>query len=85
MDVMTGVFLGGLLLGIAYSAVTGSSFSDVASLARSVKRLTRSPFLSVSVLRRIRRYNRRDFHPDCFDSSALIERWRKELFSEDGA
>lgn len=81
MDVMTGVFLGGLLFGTAYSALTGSSFSDIPSLARGLIRLPRSPFLSKSTRRRIRRYNRPDFHPDHFDSSAVIEHWRKELFA----
>ncbi len=51
---------------------------------RSVAGLRRSPFVGRDVLRRIRAYNRPGFHPDDIDASALVERWRGELFGEDG-
>jgi predicted metal-dependent hydrolase len=84
MDVITGVFLGGLLLGTLYSTALDPSARDLNRLAQSLARLPSSPFLSMAVVRRIREYNRSDFHPDDFDASALLDRWRTELFAADG-
>jgi predicted metal-dependent hydrolase len=57
---------------------------DVRRLARSLADLRHSPFLSRDVIRRIRDYNRVGFHPDDNDASALLERWRTELFGAEG-
>ncbi|HEX4863624.1 MAG TPA: wax ester/triacylglycerol synthase family O-acyltransferase [Acidimicrobiales bacterium] len=84
MDVITGVFLGGLLLGTVFSTALDPSARDLRRLLDSVARLPRSPFLSKDVVRRIREYNRPDFHPDDFDASPLLERWRAELFGGEG-
>ena len=54
-------------------------------LARSVAELRHSPFLSRTVIRRLRDYNRVGFHPDDNDATELLERWRTELFGEQGA
>lgn len=53
-------------------------------LARSIAALRHSPFLSGEVIRRIRDYNRVGFHPDDHDATALLDRWRAELFGADG-
>ncbi len=84
MDVITGVFLSGLVLGTIYSTALDPSARDMDRLLGSLGRLPSSPFLSMAVVRRIRDYNRSDFHPDDFDASALLERWRTELFGSDG-
>jgi predicted metal-dependent hydrolase len=52
---------------------------------RSLRRFARSPFASKELYRRIREYNRPDFHPDDRDTTALVEQWRDELFGEAGA
>ncbi len=54
-------------------------------LVRSVAALRFSPFLSPRVLRRLRAYNVRGFHPDDNDNAELLDRWRGELFGADGA
>jgi predicted metal-dependent hydrolase len=54
------------------------------TLLRSVAALRYSPFLSPKMLRRLRAYNKRGFHPDDNDNSALVARWRAELFGTDG-
>jgi uncharacterized protein len=54
MDVTTLVFLGGLALGSAYSAVSNSSARDLPSLFAGLVRLPRCPLLSAGVLRRVR-------------------------------
>ena len=83
MDATTGFFLGGLIMATLYSAVSAASPFDFVSYARSLLRLPSSPFLSPGVLRRLRLYNRSDFHPGLFDSSELIESWRARLFGSD--
>lgn len=54
-------------------------------LARSFAALRHSPFLTRTVLRRVRDYTERGFHPDDTDNTALLEHWTAELFGEHGA
>ncbi len=54
------------------------------TLVRSLWALRRSPFLGRDIVRKLRTYNKRGFHPDDWDASDLIERWRTELFGEQG-
>ena len=79
----------GFIFGIAGAAIL-SMFADRAALNprrvwRSFGALRQSPWLNGKVLRDIRAYNRRGFHPDDRDATALVERWRAELFGSDGA
>ena len=53
-------------------------------LLRSLRRIQRSPFLRRWVWRRLRDYNRPDFHPDDHDTDTLLEQWRTDLFGADG-
>jgi predicted metal-dependent hydrolase len=53
-------------------------------LLRSIGALRYSPFLSPKMVRRLRAYNKRGFHPDDNDNSQLVARWRAELFGADG-
>lgn len=53
-------------------------------LGRSIAELRHSPFLSRQVVRRLRDYNRVDFHPDDHDATELLDRWRAELFGAEG-
>lgn len=80
MDATTAVFVGGLIAGTAYSAVSSASPGDVFGLARGLLRFPLSPFVSPSVLKRLRLYNRFGFHPGLFDSGPLIDAWRTRLF-----
>jgi hypothetical protein len=43
-----------------------------------------SPWLRPEVRRRIRDYNRRDFHPDDHDNAELTAVWRDRLFGNEG-
>jgi len=54
------------------------------NLRKSWKRFRSSPVMSRQVWRRLRDYNRPDFHPDDHDSTELIARWREELFGQSG-
>ncbi len=51
---------------------------------RSLKKLPSSPWLTRAVRRRIRDYNRRDFHPDDNDNTELVAEWRAKLFGAEG-
>ncbi len=66
-------------------ALDGHSYRHPLRTARSIARLRRSPWLTKAVRRRIRDYNRRDFHPDDHDAAELLARWRDQLFGEAGA
>jgi hypothetical protein len=53
-------------------------------LLRSLAALRHNPFLDREMLEHVRAYNRRGFHPDDADATALVERWKVELFGDDG-
>ncbi len=53
-------------------------------LVRSLRRFLRSPVVSRTTWRQLKDYNRPDFHPDDSDTTELVERWRTELFGEQG-
>ena len=54
-------------------------------LFRSLAALRHSPLLSRAVVRRIRAYTKRGFHPDDTDNTALLEHWTATLFGEQGS
>ena len=55
------------------------------TLVRSLRRLRRSPFLSMALWRQLKDYDRPDFHPDDQDTDALVEEWRERLFGASGS
>ena len=84
MNAVSGVFLGGLLLGTVYSAVSSLSPRDLKAILNGLARLPSSPFFSTRVVRRLRRYNHKDFHPDEYDATEMLNRWRVDLFGPNG-
>jgi len=54
-------------------------------LVRSLLRLRDSPFLTRDMLDHVRAYHRPGFHPDDFDATELLDRWKAELFGTDGS
>ena len=54
-------------------------------LLRSLYRFSRSPIFTSDALRRFRSYTQRGFHPDDWDSTAVLEYWSRELFEADGS
>lgn len=54
-------------------------------LRRSWRNFRTSPLADPALWRRLRAYDRRGFHPDDIDDTALVERWRDELFGDAGS
>jgi predicted metal-dependent hydrolase len=84
MRVITVLFLGDVVFHTVLSMLADRATYNPRRLVGSLLELRHSPFLSRKVARRIRDYNRVGFHPDDFDASELVERWRAELFGEQG-
>lgn len=78
----------GFVLGITVQVVI-SLLRDPATfrrgnLRKSWKRFRHSPLASLELRNRLRDYDRHDFHPDDYDTTELVERWREELFGVEG-
>jgi len=54
-------------------------------LRRSWRNFRRTPMFRREVWDQLRAYDRVGFHPDDFDTDALVERWQAELFGDDGS
>lgn len=78
------MFLLEVVVHTALSMLRDRATYNPVRLVRSLWALRRSPFLSRDILRKLRSYNRRGFHPDDWDATDLIDRWRGELFGEQG-
>jgi len=53
-------------------------------LRKSFKKFRQSPVISRAVWDQLKDYNRPDFHPDDRDCTALVDKWRTELFGDNG-
>lgn len=84
MRVTTFVFLLGVVAHTVLSLLADRATYQPRRLFRSIAALRHSPFLTRAVRRRIVAYNRRGFHPDDNDNTALLEHWTTELFGEQG-
>jgi hypothetical protein len=84
MDLFTVGFLGSTALQTVTSLLFDRATYQPGVLRASWKRLTQSPLAKPDVWRRLRDYNRRDFHPDDHDTNELVARWRDELFGPEG-
>jgi predicted metal-dependent hydrolase len=84
MRVVNVTFLLGVTLHTVASLLGDRATYNPRRLARSVAQLRHSPFLTRRVIRRIADYNRVGFHPDDNDNTDLVERWRAELFGDEG-
>jgi predicted metal-dependent hydrolase len=86
MNATTLGFLGGIGLAVLLSMLTDpTTYRHPARAVRSFLALRRSPWLKTEILRRLRDYNRRDFHPDDHDNAALTAEWREHLFGAEGS
>jgi predicted metal-dependent hydrolase len=84
MNLVTVGFIGGIALAVVVSLLGDRAAYRPRPLLASVRRFWRSPIVSRDLWRQLRAYNRRGFHPDDQDASALVEQWRDELFGSAG-
>ncbi len=84
MNVTTVLFVGGGSLVVLWSLLHDRATYNPVRLLRSLGRLRHSPWINREVLRHLRSYNKRSFHPDDRDTTALVEEWRAELFGSGG-
>lgn len=84
MDAVTALFLFAITDATIRSLRRDPAARDRRELRESLRRLRRSPLIGAEMRRRIRDYNRNDFHPDDHDSDALLGYWREELFGASG-
>ncbi|KAA0021033.1 metal-dependent hydrolase [Antrihabitans cavernicola] len=82
---MTLTFLSSIVVYSASSLAHDRAARNPARLLRSIAALRHSPFLSRPVRHRLKAYNKRGFHPDDTDNTALLEHWTAELFGEQGS
>jgi predicted metal-dependent hydrolase len=86
MDLTTIGFLAASISGSLLSlALDGSTWRHPGRTWASLRKLRTSPWLTKDVRRRIRDYNRPDFHPEDHDATALLEEWRERFFGTDGS
>ncbi|MEJ7635726.1 metal-dependent hydrolase [Aeromicrobium sp.] len=83
--IMSFGLLGLVVIATALSMMlTDRSTYNPIRLVRSLAAIRHSPFLERDVIRHLRAYTRKGFHPDDIDSTDLLERWTVELFGPEG-
>jgi uncharacterized protein len=78
-------FVAGLAVWVTISVLGDSTSYRPGNLRRSFKRLMASPLVGRDLYRRLKDYDRPDFHPDDRDTTELVESWRRELFGPTGS
>ncbi len=78
-------FIAGMAVQVVISMLGDRATYRRGNLRTSWKNFRRSPIVSRDLWEQLRDYNRPDFHPDDRDTTALVERWREELFGQQGS
>ena len=84
MNALTVGFIVGTAFQVFVSLARDASSYRPGALRASWRRFRSSPIMQAHLWRRLRDYNRPDFHPDDHDTTELVERWRAELFGAEG-
>jgi uncharacterized protein len=84
MNMITVGFLLGMTAQVVASLLRDPATYRPGNLRRSLRAFRTSPLANRQIWRQLREYNRRDFHPDDRDTTALVEGWRTTLFGEHG-
>jgi len=79
----------GFIVGMTLQTIATIAFDPAVRekgvLRRSLKRLNQSPFANREVWQMLKAYERRGFHPNDRDTSALVAEWREKLFGAEGS
>lgn len=81
-----------MTFGFIFATIMHASFSIIGDrharkpkvLLANLRAVRHSPWLTKEVRRKIRDYNRPDFHPNDHDNAELTAEWRERLFGTDG-
>jgi predicted metal-dependent hydrolase len=84
MNVLRYAFVLGMVAQVAISLLGDRATYRRGNLRKSLRTFRRSPIVSRELWLQLKDYNRRDFHPDDRDTTALVEQWREELFGAEG-
>jgi uncharacterized protein len=84
MDLTCISFLGGMSVQIVFDLLGDRSTYRRGNLRQSFRRVRDNPFFKREVWRKLRDYNRPDFHPNDHDTEALLDEWRERLFGARG-
>ncbi|MCW2856296.1 MAG: hypothetical protein JWR52_1911 [Marmoricola sp.] len=85
MRIVSAIFVLEVIAQTTLSMLRDRATYNPVTLVRSLWALRRSPFMSRQIAHKLRTYNQPGFHPDDWDATELIERWRTELFGEQGS
>ncbi len=77
-------FVAGMTIQVAAALLFDQATYRRGNLRRSWRKFRHSPIMQRELWAQLRDYNRPDFHPDDRDTTELVERWRRELFGDDG-
>jgi predicted metal-dependent hydrolase len=77
-------FVAAMTVQVLVSLVMDREACRGGNFRRSWRRFRQSPVMRREVWVQLKDYNRPDFHPDDRDTTALVERWREELFGARG-
>ena len=80
----TASFLGGLSVMVVLSLLGDRETYRRGKLRKSFKVMRANPLFSKETWRRLRDYNRADFHPDDHNTDELLDFWRDEMFGAEG-
>jgi len=82
MRVMRFGLVGGLLLQVGVAVLADKTARR--RIRRDVRAMRRSKLFSRETWELLKAFERRDFHPDDRDTTALLEEWREKLFGDEG-
>lgn len=85
MRIVSTMFVLEIVLQTGLSLLRDKAAYNPVTLIRSLWALRKSPFLSREIFHKLRTYNKRGFHPDDWDATETIDRWRRELFGDQGS
>ncbi|MFZ6005628.1 MAG: metal-dependent hydrolase [Actinomycetota bacterium] len=77
-------FVAGMTVQVIISLLGDRATYRRGNLRQSWRRFRRSPIMRRELWQQLRDYDRPDFHPDDSDTDVLVERWREQLFGEQG-
>ena len=77
-------FLGGMSVQVLISVLRDREFYRRGQLRAAVRSIGSSAFFTRDAWRKLRDYNRADFHPDDHDTTELLAEWQERLFGADG-